>query len=378
MITRVWDRYDPRLDRSAGALLGAATALCMAGAAPAQAQQLVEPKREGGPARRLAWLVEQVLIGLDDDAVGAVGADEQERSWALALRRTVAEGVVVPPAGEVAGARGGAWRVVAETPVPELVPRQRRFPCGHYEHAVRAAQVVGGQEAAMYAGALAGARWGASGVPLAPQRELARQVAPRRLVTAALAAVCGVDADQWPHRRSMSRAEDEAGHEVFGVAHPHDAGVVLSTLEYVRLREDFDAVVSLCRVGSADIPERVAGPDRVEVWLADHPGVNANLHFVIDQAAQTVAALRAEGKRVALHCAACQSRTPAVAAHYAALACGAEVVASLRQVIETVAGHLNNPELAGTSAALHGVELDDPAAVLFPDGLPVLTRTPRT
>lgn len=42
------------------------------------------------------------------------------------------------------------------------------------------------------------------------------------------------------------------------------------------------------------------------------PGANANLAFVLADAARTIADLRAEGKVVAFHCAAAQSRTTAV------------------------------------------------------------------
>ena len=43
-----------------------------------------------------------------------------------------------------------------------------------------------------------------------------------------------------------------------------------------------------------------------------------NLDFVVHQAAETVARLRREGKRVLVHCAAGQSRTPTVSAVYGA------------------------------------------------------------
>ena len=96
--------------------------------------------------------------------------------------------------------------------------------------------------------------------------------------------------------------------------HPHDDGVMLGGVDAVSTA-DYDAVVSLCRMGT-----RQVAPDHVEFWLVDdgHDS-NANLEFVLDDAARTVQALRAEGKRVLLHCVQAHSRTPSVAARYSML-----------------------------------------------------------
>jgi Dual specificity phosphatase, catalytic domain len=100
------------------------------------------------------------------------------------------------------------------------------------------------------------------------------------------------------------------------VPHPYDDGVLLGSLGADNT--DADAVVSLCQVGCEDFPQVAVG-DHVQVWLVDHPGDNNQPHFVIDQAARTIAQLRTERKRVFVHCYAGQSRTPAVAARYASL-----------------------------------------------------------
>ncbi|GAA3741198.1 hypothetical protein HDA32_002524 [Spinactinospora alkalitolerans] len=373
---RDWKHGDPRPDRAAGALLGAAAAACMVGAPAAMAAGLRRPDGRGDGAARLGWLITTALTGVDDPhvAASAVGPGP-ERAWVSALSRTVAEGAVPPPGPAARGAAATAWRAVADTPAPRSDPARGAFACSQLVEAVRAAHAAGGDEAAMHAGALAGARWGASGVPLRVQRQLSETVAPRRLVTDALVAARGSDTDAWPQCATLSRAAHDPGHEAFAVAHPYDPGVLLCNLEYVRTCTDAEAVVSLCRMGGEDLPPHLPGRDVVEVWLTDSPGANPNLHFVLDEAARAVAALRAEGKRVLLHCAACQSRTPAVAAHYAALACGAEVLDALRGVIRAVGGHLNNAELARAAAALNGVALEDPAATLFPDGMPEVTRT---
>jgi ADP-ribosyl-[dinitrogen reductase] hydrolase len=79
--------------------------------------------------------------------------------------------------------------------------------------------------------------------------------------------------------------------------------------------EPVDAVLSLCRVGTTPIRA-----EHIEFWLVDG-GVdrNANLDFVLDDAARTINDLRRAGKRVLVHCVEGKSRTAAVAARYAVL-----------------------------------------------------------
>jgi hypothetical protein len=62
------------------------------------------------------------------------------------------------------------------------------------------------------------------------------------------------------------------------------------------------------------------GVEHIRVWLIDAgPKSNPNLEFVLDDTARIIQTLRAEGKRVLLHCVEGRSRTPAVAARYALL-----------------------------------------------------------
>ena len=98
--------------------------------------------------------------------------------------------------------------------------------------------------------------------------------------------------------------------------HPHDSGVWLGSQSALAdLPPEIDAVVSLSRVGSAEVP---AGVESVRVWLVDKAGHNAHLDFVLTEAADAIAALRAENRTVFVHCAEARSRTAAVAALYAA------------------------------------------------------------
>jgi hypothetical protein len=112
------------------------------------------------------------------------------------------------------------------------------------------------------------------------------------------------------------------------VPHPHDDGLLLGSLAALDdLPEDVDAVVSLCRVG-----RRQTDREQVEFWLVDQPGRNPNLDLVLRDAVDTIAALRAEGKRVLVHCAEGRSRTPSVGALYSAVHLGIPAGRALAEV----------------------------------------------
>lgn len=84
------------------------------------------------------------------------------------------------------------------------------------------------------------------------------------------------------------------------------------------LPEGVTAVVSLCLVGSQQVPKHV---EHVVFRLIDRPEPEEipNLDFVMADAAQTAAQLCGEGHQLLLHCVAAQSRTPTVAIAYAQL-----------------------------------------------------------
>ena len=89
----------------------------------------------------------------------------------------------------------------------------------------------------------------------------------------------------------------------------------LSALQ--RLPSGVDAVVSLCCVSDDDLPAVV---EQIDVRLIDstEPGANPNLDFVLTDTVRLIEQLRDEGRTVLLHCLACQSRTPTLAALYGA------------------------------------------------------------
>lgn len=185
---------------------------------------------------------------------------------------------------------------------------------------------------AAIAGGLLGAAFGASAVPSAWRRILHGHPGLRAhdLVGLGALAARGSEPDDtgWPTGPRM----DYLGWypERSLTPHPHDPGVLLGSI--VDLDESpADAVVSLCRIGT----DQRRAADHVEVWLIDkdEPEANPNLDLVLRDTVDAIAALRAEGKTVLLHCVAAQSRTPSVAALYAALHRGVPVEQALADVI---------------------------------------------
>ncbi|MDH6228156.1 ADP-ribosylglycohydrolase family protein [Streptomyces sp. MJP52] len=246
-----------------------------------------------------------------------------------------------PKSGWVVAALQAAWSAITRTPVPAHDPGKGSFPAQHFRLALEAAVRTGHDTdtVAAIAGALLGARWGCSGIPLAWQGKVhgwPGRTGADLVAMAALTACRGADASNgWPSARRL----DATGQTPFAIEHPHDAGVLLGSLATTQEPGgvDVDAVVSLCRTGSGPVLDGKQA-EHVRVWLVDQNGANANLHFVVDQAAREVLRLRQEGKRVLLHCHAGQSRTPAVAAVYGHLATGLDGETALKDLRNALTG----------------------------------------
>src|SRR5262245_15702686 len=200
--------------------------------------------------------------------------------------------------GWVVQALQAAWSAIATTPVPPDDPAHGSFPAQHLRLATEAA-VRGGRDAdtvAAIAGALLGARWGASAVPAQWRRGIfgwpgyrARDLVRLGIHTARRGA--GTDPDDalgWPGARRMEYPGD--GRPV--TAHPRDPGVLLSTVDALDdLPSGGTAVVTLCRLGTGQVPAAGIAPENhLEVWLIDDAAPhNNNLEFVLDDAARAVA-----------------------------------------------------------------------------------------
>lgn len=256
-----------------------------------------------------------------DAGLAALTGPARERWAGLLDAATGADPRTFVKNGWVVQALQAAWAALTSVAVPVDDPAEGAFAADHLRRALEEA-VRGGRDTdtvAAIAGGLLGARWGASAVPFAWQRLLhgwpgrtSADLAAGALRAAGAAPVSDRDPDY---------AGFDATPQV--VAHPTDDGVLLGNIAGLRSRPRVDAVVSLCRVARVDAPDVPPG-DWHQAWLIDHadPAANPNLLFVLDDAAGAVTALRAEGKRVFLHCAEARSRTPAVAALYAARQAG--------------------------------------------------------
>ncbi len=263
--------------------------------------------------------------------------------------------------GWVVQAMQGAWSASVHTPVPADDSRNGTYEVQHFQHALEAA-VRGGRDAdtvAAIAGALLGARWGVTAIPVAWQRILHGwpRLRQRNLIKLALA-VAGRGAVE-----KELDYNDLMAHSTWTV-HPHDAGVILGPVNAVpTLPSQVDAVVSLCRVNEIHRPAGAVRPeDQIEIWLIDSVGEakNPHLRIVVDQAAEAVAQLRAEGRTVFLHCAAGQSRTPLVAAIVGSRAKGITPQQALDEVLEALPDANIKPIFAQFVADL-SVEQIDPA-----------------
>ena len=257
--------------------------------------------------------------------------------------------------GWVVQALQGAWSAITTTQ-PAGDGALPGFPASHLQLGLQSA-VRGGRDTdavAAIAGALLGARWGASAVPAGWRRILHGWpgLRARDLVRLGVLSARGgrPDGQGWP-------SGDRMDYSSFGsvdvlARHPHADGVWLSGIGALyALPGGVDAVVSLCRLGVEDRPGGVvAEQDHVEVWLVDDNDVakNPNLDFVLRDAATVVGSLRAEGRTVLLHCVQAQSRTPTVAALYGADITGRPVDECLKDVVAVLPGA--NPNRAMRAA----------------------------
>jgi ADP-ribosyl-[dinitrogen reductase] hydrolase len=88
------------------------------------------------------------------------------------------------------------------------------------------------------------------------------------------------------------------------------------------------------------------GVEQIDVRLIDvvEPSANPNLDFVLTDTVRLIEQLRDEGRTVLLHCVACQSRTPTVAALYGARRQGISGALALQQVTSVLRGAWPNSD----------------------------------
>ena len=195
-----------------------------------------------------------------------------------------------------------------------------RAPCDHLTAALRAASRAGGDTdtVAAIAGALLGARWGATAVPLSWRRILhgRRTYDAAHLSAADLDAMARLalrggrpDGSGWPGVAHMDYGRMTARFvELDGAWFGNTAGIPAA------VSDGATVIVSLCRMGTSDVPE---GGEHHRVGLVDTTaGDNPNAAFVLLDTARTIGDVVASGGRAFTHCAYAEHRAPSVAAAY--------------------------------------------------------------
>jgi ADP-ribosyl-[dinitrogen reductase] hydrolase len=186
---------------------------------------------------------------------------------------------------------------------------------------------------AAIAGGLMGAGYGGSAVPARWRRVVlgwpndyrARDLARLAVLTARGGKP---DSEGWPTAPTIP---SYAGAPTVITPHPDDPGVLLGAVGALRPGVA-DAVVSLCRLGRDQAPMTKDPTDHVEVWLVDQDDANNDLPFVLADTASVIRDLSDEGNTIFVHCAHAISRTPVVAAAYAALITGDSGESALARV----------------------------------------------
>jgi ADP-ribosylglycohydrolase/protein-tyrosine phosphatase len=247
--------------------------------------------------------------------------------------------------GWVVEALQAAWSAIMTTPIPQDDPAMGVFRVDHLRLALDKAVRGGGDTdtVAAIAGGLLGAAYGASAVPAEWRRRLHGWpgLAARDLVALATRIV--------KEERPFSYDIDP----IAAVRHPHDDGVWLADVAALQdLPPGVDAVVSLCRVNDDDLPADV---EQIDIRLIDvvDPDANPNLDFVLTDTVRLINQLRDEGRTVLLHCVACQSRTPTVAALYGAHCSGITIDEALNDIVEVLPYAWPNDEFRQALLRLH-------------------------
>jgi ADP-ribosyl-[dinitrogen reductase] hydrolase len=242
--------------------------------------------------------------------------------------------------GWVVAAMQAAWSAIATTPEPVDDPAARVFGADRLRLALDAAVRAGHDTdtVAAIAGALLGAAYGASAVPLGWRTLLHGWpgITAHGLVALASAIERKGKPDGFDFTYPGSPVDTFA-------YHPHDRGVLLGGVGVLRqLPEGVDAVVSMCRLTEQDMRHDMP---HTEVRLIDRPEPDENPHldYVLLDTVRTVEQLRADGRTVLVHCVAAYSRTPTVAALYGVRLNNVSADAALRDITAVLPGAHPNP-----------------------------------
>lgn len=239
--------------------------------------------------------------------------------------------------GWVVAALQAAWSAIVHTAVPAELPGAGVFAAQHAEHAVERAARCGGDTdtVAAIAGALVGARWGASALPAHWKLSLHgwNHATGADLVRLAVLTVRGGRATQngWPTAPTVN-VSGWPERFAFGVLHGQPNLLLAGQAALQGRRGEFSKAVSLSRVGTDEGGLASANHLKLMVLDSKNPADNPNLAFLMWDTAQVLQEWLVAGERVLLHCVQAQNRTPSFAAAYLMLARGLTADAALAEV----------------------------------------------
>jgi hypothetical protein len=251
-----------------------------------------------------------------------------------------------------------AFQAALSAIVTTPVPAGPAAPA-HLDAALAAAVRAGGDTdtVAAIAGSLLGARWGATAVRLGHRRLLhGARVYGRPLLVAddldamgRLAANGGRPiADGWPGATNLVSYYEAAGF-VDRARLVTLGGIGFGNALAVRdaVAEGADVVVSLCRMGTADVPADVE--HHVLGLLDTTSAENPNVVHLLADLVDTLHTMVAEGRRPFVHCVAAANRTPTVAAAWLHRHHGL----SPGDALAVAAAKLRRPDKAFLEGAVH-------------------------
>lgn len=259
--------------------------------------------------------------------------------------------------GWVVHAFQAALSAIVTTPVPAGPAAP-----GHLGDALASAVRAGGDTdtVAAIAGSLLGARWGATAVRLGHRRLLHGQrvygepvlVADDLDALGRLAANRGRPiADGWPGATHLVSYYEAAG-MVDRPRHLTAGGVGFGNALAVHdaVVEGADVVISLCRMGTADVPADVE--HHVLGLLDTTAEENPNVVHLLADLVDTLASMVREGRRPYVHCVAAANRTPTVAAAWLHRHHGL----SAGDALAVAAARLRRPDKAFLEEAVHRLD----------------------
>lgn len=271
-----------------------------------------------------------------------------------------ADPLAFPKNGWVVHAFQAALAAICSTPVPDG-PAAGTHLRSALEHAVRA----GGDTdtVAAITGALLGARWGTTVLPFAWRRLLHghRVYGQPRLDAADIERLARLAYAGGPPQLAGWPAIDTMVPQYLQHWPDQPRHVSLGDVEFGNvhalqgaLADGADTVISLCRMGTAEVP---AGVEHHTLGLLDTtPEENPNVVLLLAEIVDGLQTMVDEGRHVFVHCVQAQNRTPAVAAAWLHRHRGVAAAAAIDQA----GGALNRPKPFLAIAVAHLDEIPMP------------------